>query len=150
MHFRSLSAFAAFICLAGTVAAQETAQAAAGAAGQTAGGELERISVTGYLIPRIGEGPQPVLSYDKDYISKTGQQTVTDVLQNLPASVGNFNPNVTTGFGFSPGAASIGLKGLPPNDTLVLVDGLRFPSSALPQQSTAPARSASLISTRFL
>jgi hypothetical protein len=28
------------------------------------GGELERITVTGYLIPRIGEGPQPVLTLD--------------------------------------------------------------------------------------
>jgi outer membrane receptor protein involved in Fe transport len=49
--------------------------------------------------------------------------------------VGNFLPAVTTGFSFSPGSSSIGLKGLPPNDTLVLVDGLRYPQYPLPQVS---------------
>src|SRR6516225_5909464 len=137
MRFKSLLTIAALTSLIGSGIAQ-VATAPTGTA-QTGGGELERITVTGYIVPRIGEGPQPVISYDKDYIAKTGQQTFSDVLQNLPASVGNFNPNVTTGFGFSPGAASIGLKGLPPNDTLVLVDGQRFPVSALPQQSVAGA-----------
>jgi len=99
------------------------------------GGELQQITVTGYLIPRVGEGPQPVTSYDQNYIGKTGYQTVTDVIQNLPAAVGNFAPSTTTGFSFSPASASIGLKGLPPNDTLVLVDGLRYPQYPLPQVS---------------
>ncbi|HEX4201140.1 MAG TPA: TonB-dependent receptor plug domain-containing protein, partial [Chthoniobacterales bacterium] len=108
----------------------------AGAA-PSAGGELQQVTVTGYLIPRVGEGPQPVTSYDREYIDKTGYQTVTDVLQSLPAAVGNFAPNTTAGFGFSPGAASIALKGLLPNDTLTLVDGLRFPQFPLPQESTA-------------
>jgi iron complex outermembrane receptor protein len=101
------------------------------------GTQLERMTVTGYLIPRVGDGPQPVTSYDRDYIQKTGYQTVTDVLQTLPSAVGNFGPNTTTGFSFSPGSASIGLKGLPPNDTLVLVDGLRYPQYPFPQASTA-------------
>ncbi|MFY9983611.1 MAG: TonB-dependent receptor [Chthoniobacterales bacterium] len=105
----------------------------------TSGGQLQQVVVTGYLIPRIGEGPQPVTSYDQTYIQNTGYQNVTDVLQNLPGATGNFNPGVTTGFGFSPGGASIALKGLPPNDTLVLVDGLRMPSYPFPQVSTAGA-----------
>jgi hypothetical protein len=69
------------------------------------GTQLERMTVTGYLIPRVGDGPQPVTSYDRDYIQKTGYQTVTDVLQNLPSAVGNFGPNTTAGFSFSPGSA---------------------------------------------
>jgi outer membrane cobalamin receptor len=97
------------------------------------GGELEQITVTGYLIPRVGEGPQPVTNYDRSYIEKTGSQTTSDILQNLPAAVGNFAPATTTGFSFSPASASIGLKGLPPNDTLVLVDGLRFRSTRFPK-----------------
>lgn len=101
------------------------------------GTELEKLTVTGYLIPRVGDGPQPVTTYDRDYIQKTGYQTVTDVLQNLASAVGNFGPTTTTGFSFSPGSASIGLKGLPPNDTLVLVDGLRYPQYPFPQISTA-------------
>jgi iron complex outermembrane recepter protein len=105
----------------------------------TGSGELQQVVVTGTLIPRAGEGPQPVTSYDQTYIQNTGYQSVADVLQNLPAAAGNFNPGVTTGFGFSPGGASIALKGLPPNDTLVLVDGLRMPSYPFPQESTAGA-----------
>lgn len=105
----------------------------------TGGNELQQVLVTGYLIPRIGQGPQPVTTYDQHYIQDTGYQTVTDVLQNLPGATGNFNPAVTAGFSFSPASASISLKGLPPNDTLVLVDGLRMPSFPFPQNSTAGA-----------
>ena len=53
------------------------------------GGELQQITVTGYLIPRVGQGPQPVTNYDRNYIEKTGSQTTSDILQNLPAAVGN-------------------------------------------------------------
>jgi iron complex outermembrane recepter protein len=105
----------------------------------TGGGELQTVTVTGYLIPRIGQGPQPVTTYDQNYIRNTGYQNVTDVLQNLPGAAGNFNGGVTTGFSFSPGGASIALKGLPPNDTLVLVDGLRMPSYPFPQVSVGGA-----------
>jgi iron complex outermembrane receptor protein len=101
------------------------------------GGELQQVTVTGYLVPHIGEGPQSVTTVDQAAMQKTGYQTITDILQALPQVTGNFNPGNTTGFGFSPGGASIALKGLPPNDTLVLVDGLRMPSDPFPQVSTA-------------
>ncbi len=101
----------------------------------TGGGELEKVTVTGYILPHVGDGPQPVTSYDQNYMSKTGYQSTTDILQNLPGAAGNWNPGVTTGFGFSPGSASIALKGLPPFDTLTLVDGLRYPLSPFPQES---------------
>jgi iron complex outermembrane receptor protein len=90
-------------------------------------GELQQVTVTGYLVPHVGEGPQPVTSYDQTFISKLGNQQVADVLQQLPAATGNVNPGVVPGFGFQPGGASIALKGLLPSDTLVLVDGLRMP-----------------------
>ena len=90
-------------------------------------GELQQVTVTGYLIPHVGDGPQPVTSYDQTYITKTGTQDVADVLQQLPAATGNVNPGFIPGFGFQPGGASIALKGLLPFDTLVLVDGLRMP-----------------------
>ncbi len=105
----------------------------------TGGGELEKVTVTGYILPHVGDGPQPVTSYDRNYMSKLGYTTVTDILQTLPGATGNWNPYVTSGFGFSPGSASIALKALPPPDTLTLVDGLRFPLSPFPQQSTAGA-----------
>jgi len=99
-----------------------------GVSQNTGGNELQQVTVTGYLLPHVGDGPQPVTSYDQTYITKTGQQNVTDVLQNLPAATGNVNPAFIPGFGFQPAAASIALKGLLPTDTLVLVDGLRMPA----------------------
>jgi iron complex outermembrane recepter protein len=135
-----------FGVLVSTARAQNVEQAppnaanpAAAGAQPSGGGELQQVVVTGYLIPRIGEGPQPVTSYDQQYIKNTGYQNITDVLQTLPSATGNFNPAVTSGFSFSPASGSIALKGLPPNDTLVLVDGLRMPSFPFPQQSTAGA-----------
>jgi hypothetical protein len=105
MGFRGSFACAAEVAIGVMLLAEARAQAPApdpGAVGQS-GGQLQQMTVTGYLIPRAGEGPQPVLNYDRDYIEKTGYQTVTDVLQNLPSAIGNFAPNVTTGFSFSPG-----------------------------------------------
>jgi hypothetical protein len=45
-----------------------------------AAGELEKVTVTGYLIPRVGGGPQPVFTIDQDFITKQADQTVNDVL----------------------------------------------------------------------
>jgi hypothetical protein len=50
----------------------------------TAGGELEKVTVTGYLVPRVGGGPQPVFTMDKDFISKQANQTINDVLNRYP------------------------------------------------------------------
>ena len=36
----------------------------------TVGGELEQVTVTGYIIPRVGGGPQPVFTIDQDFINK--------------------------------------------------------------------------------
>jgi outer membrane cobalamin receptor len=99
-----------------------------GVSQNTGGNELQQVTVTGYLIPHVGDGPQPVTSYDQTYITKTGSQNIADVVQQLPAATGNVNPGFIPGFGFQPGGASIALKGLLPPDTLVLVDGLRMPA----------------------
>jgi hypothetical protein len=40
--------------------------------------------VTGYLVPRIGDGPQPVVTLDQQFFKEQGDQTVADVLQRLP------------------------------------------------------------------
>ena len=139
-------AAAAIVLVPAAAIAQETDVAAAAAAPTTTapaatgspavgGGELQQVTVTGYIIPRVGNGAQPVTTYDRDFISKLASQTTSDFLQTLPGAEGNFNPGTTTGTSFSPASASIALKGLPPTDTLTLVDGLRFPDFPFPQES---------------
>ncbi len=62
------------------------------------GGQLPQITVTGYIIPRVGDGPQPVVTLDQDYIEKRGEQNVAQVLESIPFANGNFNqtfPQVT-------------------------------------------------------
>jgi iron complex outermembrane receptor protein len=127
-----------FIALgtASSTYAQAPAPITTGSATSDQNTTLPQITVTGYIIPRVGDGPQPVLTLDRNYIEKTGYQTVTDVIQNLPSAVGNFGPSTTTAITFSPGSASVRLKGLPENDTLVLVDGRRMPSFPFDQVST--------------
>src|SRR5580692_3672761 len=132
-HLRTV-AFATvvqFVTLFGSgVTARAQTAAPSPAPGETpsGGSELQQVTVTGYLLPHVGDGPQPVTSYDQTFITKSGTQDVADVLQQLPAATGNVNPGFIPGFGFQPGGASVALKGLLPQDTLVLVDGLRMPA----------------------
>jgi outer membrane receptor protein involved in Fe transport len=87
--------------------------------------ELKHLIVTGYVVPRVGDGPAPVTSLDKDYAQRRGATTVQSVLQSLPQNVGAFTPAVNTGMSPVPGTSSINLRGLGENNTLVLIDGQR-------------------------
>jgi hypothetical protein len=75
---------------------------ASSAPNASSGGELQQVVVTGYLLPRIGEGPQPVTTLDRNYIEKTGSQTITDVLQNLPSALADFNQLILRDSAFLP------------------------------------------------
>src|ERR1700738_5403281 len=91
-------AFLAELAITATLGVSAYAQAPATApapapAGTEQGGQLQQITVTGYIIPRVGEGPQPVMTLDQDFITKQGDQTVTEVLQRLPSTAANFAPN---------------------------------------------------------
>src|SRR5215469_1983524 len=97
---------------------------------------LQRIVVTGYVVPRVETGPAPVVTLDQDFISKQGDQTVADVILRLPFDVGSFTPGVNAGDSFSPGASAANLRGLGINSTLVLIDGLRQVPFPFPQDGT--------------
>src|SRR6201997_4901846 len=98
---------------------------------QTSSGQLELVTVTGYLIPRVGEGPQPVATLNQDFIQKQAYQTINDVLNNYPGGLSAQNTKTFAGNSNSPGSSAYALKGLPPGATLVLIDGYRMPSYAI-------------------
>src|ERR1700737_4171620 len=80
-------AFLAELAITATLGVSAYAQAPAPApapAGTEQGGQLQQITVTGYLIPRVGEGPQPVVSYDQDFIQKQANQLGRNAFRYLP------------------------------------------------------------------
>jgi len=87
--------------------------------------ELKHLIVTGYVVPRVGDGPAPVTSLDNNYTQRRGATTIQSVLQSLPQNVGSFTPAMRVGWSEIPGASSVNLRGLGENNTLVLIDGQR-------------------------
>src|SRR5438034_3273811 len=99
--------------------------------------EVERVIVTGSLIPTAEEvGPNPVFSLNRDLINKSGAGTTTEqLLQRQPVVNGSNIPVNNNGTGQSgpSGSAAIALRGLDPGATLVLLDRRRvapFPGTA--------------------
>jgi len=89
------------------------------------GTTLSAVQVTGSNIKRSDTaGPNPVQVVSREQIEQTGKSTVTDVLRALSANAGNSFDEQYTG-SFAAGSASIGLRGLSPKNTLVLVNGYR-------------------------
>jgi iron complex outermembrane receptor protein len=125
---------AAFIASPTIVKAQQTAPAPdQPAAAGSQGSELERITVTGYIVPKIGEGAQPVTTLDRTYIEQQGDQTVSEVIQRLPSNNQAFTPFVNTGASFSPAASEVNLYGIGTGSTLVLIDNKRQAIFPFPQ-----------------
>src|SRR4029077_2931907 len=92
--------------------------------------EAERVIVTGSNIPTAEEtGPNPVDTYRPQDIEKLGIRTATDLTTFLPQEAGGtINQNIANG---GDGTVRISLRGLLPKETLVLIDGKRFATSAL-------------------
>jgi len=106
--------------------------------GDTQSEELERVIVTGYVVPRVGDGPAPVTSLDNTYAQQRGATTVQSVLQSLPQNIGSFTPAVNPGWGSVPGASSVNLRGMGENNTLMLIDGQRQAPFPLAQEMRHP------------
>src|SRR5215469_12643668 len=99
--------------------------------------EVERVIVTGSLIPTAEEvGANPVFSINRDLINKSGAGTTTEqLLQRQPVMNGANIPVNNNGTGQSgpSGTAALALRGLDPGATLVLIDRRRvadFPGAA--------------------
>ena len=111
--------------------------APAAAANDTSG--LEEVVVTGSRItsPNL-TAISPITSVDAGYISSTNLTRVEDILNNLPMVFAGQNSTVSNG---ATGTASVNLRGMGPQRTLVLVNGRRSSRGA---HRDADARNAAL------
>jgi iron complex outermembrane receptor protein len=97
------------------------------AAPATAPGEAvaERVIVTGSNIPTAAEQASiPVTTYTAVWLQKSGANTPTEGLRQLPTFVGNAATENDSNGG--DGTANINLRGIGPENTLVLINGRRF------------------------
>ncbi|NQD38729.1 TonB-dependent receptor [Permianibacter sp. IMCC34836] len=90
----------------------------------------QRIEVTGSRIKRSDvEGALPVTVIDREAIDMSGDVSVAEVLRNSTFnSFGSYRPQSGSSFG---SAATVSLRGLGSDRTLVLVDGRRTSKSPL-------------------
>jgi len=88
--------------------------------------KLEKVEVTGSRIRRVdAEGATPIVTIDRAAIQASGVTTIGDLLQELPSIAGAAsNPRVNNGGG--DGAATVSLRGLGTNRTLILLNGRRL------------------------
>lgn len=94
------------------------------------GKPIERIEVTGSRIKRVqSEGPSPVKVMQKEEIERTGTSSVSDLLRNVTAS--NFGAPREQSGSNAAGVASVDLRGLGADKTLVLLNGRRLPTDAV-------------------
>jgi len=106
----------------GAVATAGTLTAQAQTADQQKSQSLETIVVTGSNIRRVDiETANPVVTIDAAAIQNTGKLTLGDIVQSLPANMNGTNPQVNNGGGS--GSATVSLRGLGSQRTLVLIDG---------------------------
>ncbi|HVX04970.1 MAG TPA: TonB-dependent receptor [Rhodanobacteraceae bacterium] len=102
-----------------------------GGASSTQPKTLQTVVVTGSHIRRVDlETSNPVIAVTAQQIQQSGKLTLGEVVQQLPALIGEgVNPHDNNGAGS--GATLVGLRGLGPQRTLVLVDGHRVISKDL-------------------
>ncbi|MCX6538272.1 MAG: TonB-dependent receptor [Acidobacteria bacterium] len=90
------------------------------------GRQTEQIQVTGSLIPRPTlEAMSPVTTLDVETITYRGMNRVEDLLMSLPQVFAAQNSTIANG---ASGTATVDLRYLGANRTLVLIDGRRMSS----------------------
>jgi iron complex outermembrane receptor protein len=91
---------------------------------------IENIVITGSRIKRTdGASISPMTVLTSEDLSISGNLTLENFIQDLPSVTGgDYGAGVNNG---NPGVASVSLRGLGPNRTLVLVNGKRFASQGV-------------------
>jgi outer membrane receptor for ferrienterochelin and colicin len=106
---------------------------------QGTGETAEEVVVTGSRIARGSdfESPSPVITVDHDSIEKSGYNNLQQLLEKLPvAGNGTFSTRGNNQDSTANGAASISLRGLGADATLVLVNGRRVALSSFAESIT--------------
>jgi iron complex outermembrane recepter protein len=109
--------------------------------------ELAEYEVTGSRLAQTElEGVSPVLTFNADFITRTGFATTEEFLRTLPQNFsgalagrpGVPNDENPIGFTRNSGQSGVGLRGLGANNTLVLINGRRAPLSGRGTNTTNP------------
>jgi iron complex outermembrane recepter protein len=101
------------------------------AAAATPDATLEEVIVTGSRIAAPNEvSTSPIVAISSKSIETTGKTDISDLIMQLPQnfnnSLGQDLGNTSSGLTTAGGIATADLRGLGPNRTLVLVDGIRL------------------------
>jgi iron complex outermembrane recepter protein len=101
------------------------------AGAQAAPAQDMRINVTGTNIKRADtETAAPIETITREDILASGLQTISEILRQITANNnGSISPSFTNGFSAS--GSAISLRGLGPNNTLVLLNGRRLANFGL-------------------
>jgi iron complex outermembrane receptor protein len=98
---------------------------------------VEKVTIVGSNIPRVAkEGAVPVVIITKADIEKSAASNVEDLVKYLGIS-GSQGFDTGASGSFVTGAASAGFRGLPPGDTLILLNGRRIAPYGRSQQSSS-------------
>lgn len=93
-------------------------------------GEFEKIQVTGSHIKRANaDGASPIQVIDRQSMERSGYNSVSDVLRDISAS--SFGASREQSGSAAAGSATVSLRGLGANKTLVLLNGKRLPLDAI-------------------
>lgn len=99
--------------------------------------KVERIEVTGSNIKRVdAETTSPITIITAEEIKRSGATSVQELLNNLPITTGGALTDISGGNGFSPGSATVALRGLGSQSTLTLLNGRRISPAAFNDPNT--------------
>ena len=105
---------------------------------------LQEVIVTGTrIVTPNAVSTSPIASFNASDIQVTGKTDLSDILYQLPQilnnDVGQDFSNRTTGLSTPGGLSTVDLRGLGPNRTLVLVDGVRLGQGSPQTTIASPA-----------
>ena len=99
--------------------------------------KVEKIEVTGSNIKRVdAETTSPITIITAEDIKRSGATSVQELLNNLSIAQGGSLNDISGGNGFSPGSATIALRGLGSQSTLTLLNGRRISPAAFNDPNT--------------